>query len=68
MAKGIRLSQTIPVSVYETLIESAKHRGLTPSQLLTNLIISYAPPPNKLPKLPSEVANELLADVVFEDE
>lgn len=65
MPKGVRLSQTIPASVYETLIESAKQRGLTPSQLLTNMIISYAPPPNKFPKLPREVAEDLLEGLDF---
>jgi len=65
MTKGVRLSQTIPVTVYETLIESAKHRGLTPAQLLTHLIISYAPPVNKFQKPPTEVANELLKDLDF---
>lgn len=65
MTRGVRLSQTIPTSVYETLITSAKQRGLTPSQLLTNLIISYAEPPNKFPMRPAEVANNMLDDLTF---
>lgn len=63
-----RLHQTLPDSVYTILIESAKKRGLTPSQLLILLITSYAPPvsdrkidlaePSK-----TQLANKLLEDL-----
>ena len=62
-----RLHQTIPDSVYATLIESAKKRGLTPSQLLILIITAYAPPVSERKVDLTEPSKAQLANKLLED-